>query len=133
MNQIEMKEFAESWISGWNNHDLDSVLAHYEEDIVLYSPMIVPVTGEAKSSVTGRAALRAYWKQALKLAPDLQFDLQSVLLGNDALTILYRNQVGRAASETFVFTENKLVALSVATYGTPQSIEDRRLTAVDSQ
>lgn len=118
MNRTEMNAFVESWISDWNNHDLDSILSHYDEDIVLYSPMIVPVTGEVRSSLTGRAALRAYWKQALILAPDLQFELQSVLLGSDALTILYRNQTGRAASETFVFTDQNLVSLSVATYGT---------------
>mgnify|MGYP000011616990 CR=1 FL=1 len=118
MNRTEMNAFAESWISDWNNHDLESILNHYDEDIVLYSPMIVPVTGQTKSSITGRAALRAYWKQALALAPDLQFELQDVLLGSDALTILYRNQVGRGASETFVFTDQNLVSLSIATYGT---------------
>ena len=117
MNRTEMNEFIESWISDWNNHDLESILSHYDESIVLYSPMIVPVTGEAKSSIIGREALRAYWKRALSLAPDLHFELQSVLLGSDALTILYRNQAGRAASETFVFTDQNLVSLSIATYG----------------
>lgn len=117
MNRNDMNAFVESWISDWNNHDLESILAHYDESIVLYSPMIVPVTGEVRSSISGRAALRTYWKQALSLAPDLQFELQSVLLGSDALTILYRNQAGRAASETFVFTAQNLISLSIATYG----------------
>lgn len=116
MNRQEADRFARSWVAGWNAHDLEAILAHYDEAIVLHSPMIARVTGEDVSSVTGRTALAAYWERALALAPDLRFDLQTVFLGRDALTILYANQAGRQASETFVFTGEGRVSLSIATY-----------------
>lgn len=116
MGRDELTRFAQAWIAGWNARDLGAILAHYADDIVFHSPMISRVTGEDRSSVTGLAALGAYWKQALELAPDLRFELQTVFLGRDALTILYTNQTGRQATETFVFTEEGKVSLSIATY-----------------
>ncbi|WGM37742.1 nuclear transport factor 2 family protein [Caulobacter sp. NIBR1757] len=116
MDRHELTKFAENWIAGWNAQDLDAILAHYADDVVFHSPMIARVTGEDRSSVTGLAALGAYWRQALALAPDLRFELRTVLLGRGALTILYTNQTGRQAAETFVFTPEGKVSLSIATY-----------------
>ncbi|TYQ30943.1 nuclear transport factor 2 family protein [Pseudanabaena sp. UWO310] len=31
--------FAEDWMRTWNSHDLDAILSHYSEDIVLISPI----------------------------------------------------------------------------------------------
>ena len=116
MGRDEQIQFAEVWIAGWNAQDLSTILAHYADTVVFHSPMIARVTGEDRSSVTGLTALGAYWEQALKLAPDLRFELQTVLLGRDSLTILYTNQTGRQAAETFVFTPAGKVSLSIATY-----------------
>ena len=116
MNRQAADQFARAWISGWNAHDLEAILAHYDEAIVLHSPMIARVTGEDVAAVAGLTALAAYWRRALALAPDLRFELQTVLLGRDALTILYTNQTGRQAAETFVLTDEGKVSLSIATY-----------------
>lgn len=116
MNRSDVITFARSWISGWNAHDLDAILAHYADDVIFYSPMISRVTGADQSSIRGRWELEAYWRRALVLAPDLRFELQSCFAGRDALTILYSNQSGRRASEAFVFNEQMKVSLSIATY-----------------
>lgn len=119
MKRHRADAFAQEWISAWNAHDLEAILAHYDEEIVLHSPMIQRVTGADQASLKGRIALEAYWKRALELAPDLRFDLEGVMLGRDAITILYNNQSGRRASETFVFGQNMRVTLSIATYAEP--------------
>lgn len=116
MGRAELIQFAETWIASWNARDLSAILAHYTDDVVFHSPMIARVTGDDRSSVSGLTALGVYWKQALELAPDLRFELQTVLLGRGALTILYINQTGRQAAETFVFTPEGKVSLSIATY-----------------
>lgn len=116
MGRDDLNEFVRSWISGWNDHNLASILSHYDEDVVLHSPMIARVTGKEQSSMCGRSALRTYWAKAFELAPDLRFTLQAVLYGSGTLTILYRNQLGRRASETFIFNEHMKVVLSAATY-----------------
>ncbi len=116
MDRSELMAFAQSWISGWNAHDLDAVLAHYADDVTFYSPMIFRVTGADQASIKGRPELRAYWSRALVLAPDLRFELQSCFCGRDALTILYSNQLQRRASEAFIFDGQGKVSLSIATY-----------------
>jgi ketosteroid isomerase-like protein len=38
--------FASDWIAAWNSHDLDRILAHYEDDFEMTSPLIVALVGE---------------------------------------------------------------------------------------
>lgn len=33
--------FSESWIDAWNSHDLERILAHYEDDFLLESPHVI--------------------------------------------------------------------------------------------
>lgn len=117
MSPDDAQCFAEAWISVWNDHDLKGILEHYADDVVFYSPMISRVLGEPVSSVSGKAALEAYWRRALSLAPDLHFDLSDVYAGAASLTIHYKNQRGRPSAETFVFGDAGKVTLSIATYG----------------
>jgi ketosteroid isomerase-like protein len=49
------QRFAEAWIDAWNAHDLDRILAHYTEDSVMSSPVIVSLTGEASGQLRGKA------------------------------------------------------------------------------
>jgi ketosteroid isomerase-like protein len=116
MDPEQAERFASEWMDGWNNRDLDAVLAHYAEDVVFHSPRIAVVTGEALHSVTGKAALRRYWTRAFESSPDLRFSLETVLLGSDALTIIYRNHRQQQVAETFIFDRSGLVTRSVATY-----------------
>lgn len=116
MDRQAAHRFAEAWIAGWNAHDLPTILAHYDGAIHFHSPMIARVTGEDRASVSGLAALEAYWSRALTLAPDLRFELLDVFVGARALTIHYVNQAGRRAAETFLFNAEGKVSLSIATY-----------------
>lgn len=112
----DLRNFAEDWVASWNAHDLEAILHHYCEEIVLYSAMIARVTGAPGPSISGLDALRTYWSRALELTPELHFDLEAVLAGADSLTILYTNHRGRLSAETFVFNAASKVVLSVATY-----------------
>jgi ketosteroid isomerase-like protein len=40
------ERFAKEWVAAWNSHDLDRVLAHYEEDFEMSSPIIIALVGE---------------------------------------------------------------------------------------
>lgn len=121
MTPHDARTFAAEWIAVWNAHDLGAILDHYAQGVTFYSPLIARVLGEPKVSVSGKPALEQYWARALKLAPDLRFELQEVYVGADSLTIRYQNQVGRQSAETFVFGPAGKVILSVATYVAPQT------------
>jgi hypothetical protein len=108
--------FSREWVQAWNDHDLDAILAHYAEGVVFHSPRIRVVTGRDVDSVIGTEELRAYWGAALGKLRDLFFEIDQVLVGSDALTILYTNERSQSVAETFVFGPHGLVTQSIATY-----------------
>lgn len=114
MTEIEARDFAAEWIAAWNSRDLDRVLRHYRSDIVLLSPFAQKIVGNGR--IMGIEALRRYWEKALAAVPDLHFDLLDLRIGHESLTILYRNQRGQNAAETFELSFGKVVR-SIACYG----------------
>lgn len=116
INPDDAQTFAREWVKAWNDHDLQAILSHYAEDVVFHSPRIRAVTGQDVDAVKGKAALSAYWSKALTLARDLYFEIDQVLTGSNALTIIYTNHRQQHVAETFVFGADGKVATSIATY-----------------
>lgn len=115
LDETFARHFAQVWVDAWNAHDLDRVLAHYEDDFVFQSPMIAVFTGEPSGRLQGKAAVRAYWSAALARLPALHFELKDVLLGADCLTLHYRGHRGLVA-ETFFFDGGRKAVRATATY-----------------
>lgn len=107
--------FARDWIAAWNARDLEAILGHYAPDIVFLSPLAQRRLGNGR--VEGIAALRSYWEAGLAAFPDLRFELEAVLVGHEALTILYRNHFGQQVAETLEFGPTGAVTRSSACYG----------------
>ncbi len=91
------ERFAKEWVAAWNSHDLDRVLAHYEEDFEMSSPIIIALVGEPSGKLRGKAAVGAYWAKALQLVPNLRFELLAVLAGVNTITIYCRGHKGLTA------------------------------------
>lgn len=58
------REFAHEWIAAWNAHDLERVLAHDTDDFEMSSPLIATFADEPSGTLTGKAAVGAYWRNA---------------------------------------------------------------------
>jgi hypothetical protein len=116
MDKAFVEHFARDWIKSWNAHDLERVLAHYADDFEMTSPVITQVTGQPEGKLRGKAVVGDYWRKALALMPDLQFELICVLAGVDSLTIHYRGAKGRLAAEVFHFNDQGLVQAACAHY-----------------
>jgi len=71
------------------------------------SPAIIQVAGEPSGTLQGKAAVRAYWKKALELIPDLHFELLQLLAGINSITVHYKGARGRLAAEVFHFGPNQ--------------------------
>jgi hypothetical protein len=65
-------KLAEHWIADWNAHDLDLILAHYEDAIELPSPVAAQLLGMADGKVIGKANLKAYFRRGLEAYPGLK-------------------------------------------------------------
>lgn len=116
MNRAEADEFAQDWLEAWNDRDLDAILAHYSDGIVFHSPRIAKVLDTKAKFITGKPKLREYWTQALDIATDLFFELDDVMVGSDAVTLLYTNHRDQQVAETFLFDEDGEIYCSIVTY-----------------
>jgi ketosteroid isomerase-like protein len=56
--------YADQWVQAWNAHDIEAVLDHFHDDVVVTSPVAARVVPESGGVVRGKTALRDYWTTA---------------------------------------------------------------------
>ncbi len=113
---VDAKVFASDWIAAWNSHDLDRILSHYAENVVLTSPVAARVLGDPAGQVTGIEALRNYFAKGLALFPNLKFTLIEVMQGLSSVVLYYENQSGTHSGEFMEFNAEGKVTRVVANY-----------------
>jgi hypothetical protein len=86
------REFAQDWIDAWNSHDLERILIHYDDEVLLTSPVALKLLN-GDGTVRGKAALREYFLRGLQAFPNLHFDLIDALWGTETIVIYYLNNV----------------------------------------
>ena len=110
------RKLAAHWIQAWNSHDLDAILSHYGEDVVLVSPVAAKILNDPSGTVTGKDALRTYFKKGLEVYPDLRFELIDMMWGLSSVVLCYVNQRGAKTAEFMeADSEGRLVRV-VANY-----------------
>lgn len=99
INLAAAHEFAQTWITAWNAHDLDGVLEHFDDDAEFASPFAAQVLPETGGVLRGKEAIKAYWRVGLERIPDLHFEIVAVYAGVDTIVINYRNHAGGLVNE----------------------------------
>ena len=117
LSEEKAGELAALWVQAWNAHDLDAIMAHYHDEIVLESPVAAQLLGDPAGSVCGREAVRAYFARGLQAYPDLRFELLDVMWGLRSVVLCYRNQRGSKTAEFMEVDPSGLVVRVVANYG----------------
>jgi hypothetical protein len=115
--ELEAKSFAREWIEAWNSHDLDSILSHYAENVVLTSPVAAKLLNDPSGTVAGSTALRSYFQRGLAAYPNLHFELLEVMQGLSSIVLCYINQKGTKTAEFMEFGKDGKIARVVANYG----------------
>lgn len=87
-----VREFAHEWASAWNTHDLERILAHYDEQVILTSPVALRLLS-GDGTVRGKPALRDYFAKGLQAFPSLRFNLAEVFWGTETIVLSYLNNV----------------------------------------
>lgn len=109
--------FSARWLAAWNAHDLETLLAEFDDDVEFTSPFAAQVVG-GDGVVRGKDALRSYWTAGLERLPDLRFEVVDVFAGVDTIVITYRNQKGGIVNEVLRFAGG-LVVEGHGTYQVP--------------
>ncbi|MEW6144984.1 MAG: nuclear transport factor 2 family protein [Thermodesulfobacteriota bacterium] len=107
---------ARDWIDSWNRHDLDSIMSHYSEDVVLISPIVIKLLGDDSGTVMGRDALREYFKRGLEAFPELRFEMLEVFTGVDSLVLYYSRQNGPVGAEVMELNKDDKIRKVIAHY-----------------
>ena len=110
------EEFARDWIESWNSHDLDRILSHYSDQFEMSSPKIIQIAGEPSGTLKGKEAVGNYWAKALEIIPDLRFELVTLLIGINSVTLYYKGAGGRLVAEVFHFGPDLKVSRAYAHY-----------------
>ena len=116
MTKDEAWKLANDWAAAWNGHDLDAIMAHYEDAVELTSPAAALLLGAPDGKVIGKATLRAYFKRGLDAYPELHFHLEDVLWGLHSVVLYYTNQKGTHTAEFMELSASGKVARVVANY-----------------
>jgi predicted ester cyclase len=116
MTKDEALSLADLWVSAWNAHDLDLIMAHYDDAVELTSPVAAQLLGTSSGRVIGKANLRAYFRRGLEAYPDLSFRLADVLWGVNSVVLCYTNHKGTRTAEFMELSSAGKVARVVANY-----------------
>lgn len=100
---MNAKDFAQTWITSWNTHNLDDILSHYSDDIEITTPMIKLAAGIESGSLKGKEKVADYWRKALQKIPDLHFELIDVMEGINSVALYYKSVMNKKAVEVMFF------------------------------
>ncbi len=84
---------ARRWLQRFNARDLDGLLALYKEDAVHVSPKLRDRQPETKGEIRGKAALRAWWADAMQRLPGLRYEEQHLTASSGRVFMEYLRRV----------------------------------------
>jgi predicted ester cyclase len=116
LTEAEARKLAADWLHAWNSHDIDAILSHYSQHVVLVSPVAARLLDEPSGTVRGKDALRSYFTRGLEAYPDLRFELLEVMWGLASVVLCYRNQKGTKTGEFMELDADGKVVRVVANY-----------------
>lgn len=116
LTKKDANEFANQWVKAWNSHELDEIMLHYSNDIVLVSPVAAKILNDPSGVVKGKETLRAYFKRGLEAYPNLKFELIDVMWGVSSIVLYYVNQKGTKTGEFMEIDTDLKVTRVVANY-----------------
>lgn len=116
-NSSSPKDMARRWLAAFNAHDLEGLLALYDEDAVHYSPKLKQRRPETGGFVKGKSSLRAWWADALERLPTLQYELVALTADAGRVFMEYTRHVAGEApmsvAEVLEMRDGQIVASRV--------------------
>ena len=120
MGKSPVQEVIDSWIEGWNSHDLEKIMDSYAETAELYDPKIKEIYPD-RLTITGKENIRNYFKVVLKVFPELKIKPRGLWIkGDEALLeyYIYTNEDSKAdVISKFYINKSKKIQGHFVYYG----------------
>lgn len=75
MSPKDLDAIANQWFEAFNEHNLEKLLALYDDQAEHYSPKLKVRHPETLGLIKGKDALRAWWKDAFERLPSLRYEV----------------------------------------------------------
>lgn len=104
MNTAEKNEaLAREWLKAFNQHNLEALLALYDQEAQHFSPKLKIRQPETNGLIKGKEALKAWWKDTFDRLPDLSYTAQTLTANAQRVFMEYLRQV--KGEEDFMVAE----------------------------
>jgi len=111
------EEIAKAWLSAFNDHDLEKLLALYHDNAEHFSPKLKIRKPETNGMVRGKNALRAWWQDAFERLPGLTYKENSITANSERVFMEYTRIVpgeeNMQVAEVLEIQNNLIVASRV--------------------
>ena len=87
------EQIAERWFAAFNSHQLEELLALYDEQARHFSPKLKIRLPETHGWVSGKPALRAWWQDAFDRLPELHYEVLTLTANETRVFMEYIRQV----------------------------------------
>lgn len=91
-NMQDLKRIATAWFDAFNRHNLEDLLALYDEDAQHYSPKLKIHQPETQGLIKGLDALRTWWADAFHRLPNLHYDILKLISDDTHVFMEYIRQ-----------------------------------------
>ena len=89
---LSNKQIAQLWFKAFNMHDIEMLLALYDEQAKHYSPKLKTHQPETNGFIKGKVALRNWWTDAFDRLPNLHYDILELTAEDDRVFMEYIRQ-----------------------------------------
>lgn len=110
------QNFADNWLHAWNNKNIESIMSHYDDNVIFSSPFIIKSQVSCTGTIKGKTELRKYFEKALEKNPDLHFDLKHIMVGTKSITLIYIRKQTMLASEVMIMNDEGVIAEGLSHY-----------------
>ena len=93
MTPEELNHIAQQWFTAFNEHNVEKILALYNDEAVHYSPKLKVRQPETQGLIKGKNTMRAWWKDSFDRLPTLQYEIVRLTPHEDRVFMEYIRHV----------------------------------------
>ncbi len=97
---------ANHWITAWNSGNVEKILEHYAEDVVLYSAAAKRRWNAAEGKLVGKVAVGNHFRKAFDEIPEMKLEFMRILAGTEGVLLIYKRETGMMTADLVLFNEN---------------------------
>jgi ketosteroid isomerase-like protein len=98
--QQKALDIANQWFDAFNQHNLEKLLALYNDNAQHYSPKLKIRQPETDGLITGKQALRNWWRDSFERLPTLRYQPTRFIADDNSIFMEYTRHVDGEDSMT---------------------------------